>query len=77
MTLRRARPLGVRQWPPLLLRYGLIFPPGAVLTTAAFWPMWQGQPLLALGNEFLSLAAAAPRASCCSTSPASSAPRSC
>jgi signal transduction histidine kinase len=59
MTLRRARPLSVRQWPPLLLRYGLIFPPGAVLTTAAFWPMWQGQPLLALGNEFLSLAALA------------------
>ena len=56
MTLRRARPRSVRRWPPLLLRYGLIFPPGAILTSVAFWPMWQDRPLLALGNEFLSLA---------------------
>jgi signal transduction histidine kinase len=56
MTLRRARPQSVRQWPPLLIRYCLIFPPGAVLTSLAFWPMWPGQPVLALGNEFLSLA---------------------
>ena len=34
----------------------MIFPPAAVLTTVAFWPMWQNRPLLALGNEFLSLA---------------------
>jgi signal transduction histidine kinase len=56
MSLRRARPQSVRQWPPLLIRYCLIFPPGAILTTLAFWPMWPGQPILALGNEFLSLA---------------------
>jgi signal transduction histidine kinase len=34
----------------------MIFPPAAILTTVAFWPMWQNRPLLALGNEFLSLA---------------------
>jgi signal transduction histidine kinase len=56
MSLRRARPQSVRGWPPLLLRYVLIFPPGAVLTSLAFWPMWPSQPILALGNEFLSLA---------------------
>jgi signal transduction histidine kinase len=36
--------------------YGTLFPAAALLTTVAFWPMWQDRPLLALGNEFLSLA---------------------
>src|SRR5262249_4769055 len=56
LTLGRTRPLSVRGWPRLLLLYGMIFPPAAVLTTVAFWPMWQNRPVLALGNEFLSLA---------------------
>jgi signal transduction histidine kinase len=53
---RIARSAGVRGWPRLLLLYGVVFPPGAVLITLAFWPMWQDFPLLALGNEVLSLA---------------------
>src|SRR5207247_4892683 len=56
LTLRRTQPLSVRRWPPLLVLYGTIFPAAALLTTVAFWPMWQDRPLLALGNEFLSLA---------------------
>ena len=36
--------------------YVTVFPVAAVLITAAFWPMWQQDPILALGSEFLSLA---------------------
>lgn len=56
MTLGRVRLSNIRGWPRLLLLYGLIFPPSAVLTAVAFWPMWQNRPLLALGNVVLSLA---------------------
>src|SRR5207247_9997228 len=56
LTLRRTQPLSVRRWPPLLVLYGTIFPAAALLTTVAFWPMWQDRPLLALGDEFLSVA---------------------
>jgi signal transduction histidine kinase len=34
----------------------VIFPPAAAAVSVAFWPMWRDRPLLALGNEFLSLA---------------------
>ena len=56
LPLDAGRPRGARGWPRLLVLYGMIFPPAAVLTTIAFWPMWHHQPLLALGNEVLSLA---------------------
>jgi len=56
LPLDAGRPLGVRRWPRLLLLYGTIFPPAMLLTTIAFWPMWHHRPLLALGNEVLSLA---------------------
>ncbi|HET9894012.1 MAG TPA: sensor histidine kinase [Streptosporangiaceae bacterium] len=56
LPLRVARPASVRGWPPLLVLYGAIFPPGAILITLAFWPMWQDRPLLAMGSELLSLA---------------------
>ena len=56
MPFGRARPLSFRGWPRLLLLYGIVFPPAAFLTSIAFWPMWQDRPLLALGNESLSLA---------------------
>lgn len=36
--------------------YATVFPLAAVLTTVAFWPMWQDRPFLALGSEVLSLA---------------------
>jgi signal transduction histidine kinase len=36
--------------------YATVFPLAAVLTTVAFWPMWQERPFLALGSEVLSLA---------------------
>jgi signal transduction histidine kinase len=56
LTLRRARPQSVRKLPPLLLLYGTIFLPGAVLTSAAFGRMWTDNLPLAAGSEFLSLA---------------------
>ena len=56
MPLDAGRPPGARRWPRLLLLYGMIFPPAVLLTTIAFWPMWHHRPLLALGNEVLSLA---------------------
>lgn len=59
LTLGRVRPSNIRGWPRLLLLYGLIFPPSAVLTAVAFWPMWQNRPLLALGNAVQSLASLA------------------
>src|SRR5437764_9575620 len=52
----RPKPLDIRRWPRLLLLYGIIFPPAAAAISVAFWPMWRDRPLLALGNEFLSLA---------------------
>jgi signal transduction histidine kinase len=45
----------VREWPSLPTLYVTVFPAIAVLTTVAFWPMWQQRPFLALGCEFLSL----------------------
>lgn len=56
LTLGSVRPCSVRKGPRLLLLYGMIFPPAVLLTSVAFWPMWQQRPLLALGNEVLSLA---------------------
>jgi signal transduction histidine kinase len=55
-TLPRAWQARVRRWPVLPLLYATVFPIAAVLTTVAFWPMWQQDPILALGSEFLSLA---------------------
>ena len=55
-TLPRAWQARVRRWPVLPLLYAVVFPIAAVLTTVAFWPMWQQDPILALGSEFLSLA---------------------
>ena len=55
LAVRRAPPL-VGRWPRLLVLYGVIFPPAAVLTAIAFWPMWQDRPVLALGSSLLSLA---------------------
>jgi signal transduction histidine kinase len=52
----RGRTPGASSSPGSLLLYAVIFPPGAALTTAAFWPMWENRPVLALGNEILSLA---------------------
>jgi signal transduction histidine kinase len=46
----------VRGWRPLLMLYAAVFPLAVVVTTVAIWPMWQQDPILALGNEFLSLA---------------------
>jgi signal transduction histidine kinase len=56
LPLDAGRPPDARRWPKLLVLYGMIFPPAVVLTSAAFWPMWHHRPLLALGNEVLSLA---------------------
>jgi len=57
VNLAQALPWGQeRGWPPLLMLYATVFPLAAVLTTVAFWPMWQQNPILALGSEFLSLA---------------------
>ena len=44
------------EWPPLLTLSVAIFPLAVALTTVAVWPVWQVNPILALGNEFLSLA---------------------
>ena len=55
-ALPRRRRGYARGWPPLLMLYATVFPLAAVLTTVAFWPMWQQDPILALGSEFLSLA---------------------
>jgi len=46
----------MRRWPVLPLLYSTVFPLAAALTTVAFWPMWQQDPILAVGSEFLSLA---------------------
>lgn len=46
----------MRRWPVLPLLYLTLFPFAAALTTVAFWPMWQQDPVLALASEFLSLA---------------------
>jgi signal transduction histidine kinase len=60
VNLARARPRAwrarVRRWPVLPLLYATVFPLAAALTTVAFWPMWQQDPILAVGSEFLSLA---------------------
>jgi DNA-binding CsgD family transcriptional regulator len=40
----------------VLLLYCAICPPAAALIVAAFWPLWNGWPLLALGNVILSMA---------------------
>src|SRR6266496_4104951 len=45
-----------RRWPLLLMLYATVFPLATALITVAFWPMWQQDPILALGSEFLSLA---------------------
>jgi signal transduction histidine kinase len=55
-TLPRTWQAHVRRWPTLPLLYSTVFPVAAALITVAFWPMWQQDPFLALGNEFLSLA---------------------
>jgi signal transduction histidine kinase len=39
-----------------VLLYCTIGPPAVVLTYIAFWPMWEGRPLLALGSAALSMA---------------------
>ncbi len=46
----------MRRWPVLPLLYSTVFPLAAALTTVAFWPMWQQDPILAVGSEFVSLA---------------------
>ena len=46
----------MRRWPVLPLLYSTVFPLAAALTTVAFWPMWQQDPILAVSSEFLSLA---------------------
>lgn len=56
MPLEAGQSPGSRRWPRLLLLYGVFFPPATILTSVAFWPMWHHHPLLALGNEVLSLA---------------------
>jgi hypothetical protein len=56
LTLGRVRPSNIRRLP---LFYGLICPPSAVLTAAAFWPVWQNRPLPARGNDVQSLASLA------------------
>lgn len=60
MNLAQVLPSGrwgqERGWPPLLVLYVTVFPVTAVLITVAFWPMWQHDPILALGSEFLCLA---------------------
>lgn len=60
MNLARARPQAwrarMRRWPVLPLLYSTVFPLAAALTTVAFWPMWQQDPILAVGSEFVSLA---------------------
>ena len=55
-TLPRTWQAHVRRWPMLPLLYSTVFPVAAALITVAFWPMWQQDPFLALGNEFLCLA---------------------
>ena len=57
-SVRRSPPLRRREQrsPRLLLLYGVLFLPTAALMSAAYWPIWQHRPVLAIGNEFLSLA---------------------
>ena len=40
----------------MLLLYCAICPPASALIVTAFWPLWSGRPLLALGNVVLSMA---------------------
>ena len=56
LTRPRAWRARMRRWPVLPLLYSTVFPLAAALTTVAFWPMWQQDPILAVGSEFLSLA---------------------
>ena len=56
LTRPRAWRARMRRWPVLPLLYSTAFPLAAALTTVAFWPMWQQDPILAVGSEFLSLA---------------------
>ena len=51
-----ARAFSLSRWPRLVLLYCAICPPAAALIYVAFWPMWEGHPLLALGSAVLSLA---------------------
>jgi len=55
-TLPQTWQARLHRWPLLPLLYATVFPLAAALTTVAFWPMWQQDPILALGSEFLSLA---------------------
>jgi signal transduction histidine kinase len=51
-----AKAFSLSRRPRLVLLYCTICPPAAVLVYIAFWPMWEGRPLLALGSAALSMA---------------------